>query len=1032
MASSEIRREASTMPGALSAGNCLRCALLPPPLKLFLIITILGLYWQLGCPEILAAPPLEPHWFTRFWKGGDNGLPENNVTSVLQTRDGYLWLGTRSGLARFDGARFTVFNNNNTPEMHSSHVTALYEADNGVLWIGYDTGELTSYDSGVFHDTPVHAAWRGGKISAICSDAAGDVWLLNQHGELARIRDGLIIPWVSSGTVHQLALLRNPAGGIWAQRDSDVSLLADGKLQSIFEASSTNLYIQGICPARDGGLWVMMEGRIRKWQNKQWTLDYEHAPWDMPPTPNLIETREGYLAVGTADHGLYLVSPGNGNLRFCRTNGFSSDWINALCQDREGNLWVGTGNGGLAMLRVVNVKTLSPPDEWQGRAVLSVDAGGDGTLWAGTEGAGLYSFQDGNWTNYGVASGLRHYYVWAVAPDAPGGVRVGTWGGGIYQQKNGSFETNESLGSFFVAALCAAHDGGTFAGTSEGLMHLEADRTTWLARKPELLSPDVRTVCEGTDGTIWFGMSGGGLGRLQNGKLRQFRRGDGLSSDFVQCLHLETDGTLWIGTFGGGLNRFKNGQFVAIRRSQGLRDEVICDIQDDGQGYFWISSHGGIMRINKAELTRYADGDTTQLHCLTLGLSDGLPSLECSGGFQPASCKTADGNLWFPTAKGLVSVDPKVIKINPYPPPVVIEEVRVDGQAVTNNATDAKTLQIAPGRHRLEFDYAGLSFVAPERVRFKYRLEGLDHEWVDAAEKRLADYSYIPPGNYVFRVTACNSDEVWSEAGASLAFTVLPYFWQTWWFRMVAALGAALVVGGSVLIGTRRRMRLKLDRLEREQAVERERTRIAKDIHDDLGASLTRISMISQSARASIEEPTKILRFLDQIFLTARESTRALADIVWAVNPSHDTLDSLAAYLQKFAQNFLRDANVRCRIDMPLELPMWPLTADIRHNLLLAFKEAVNNVVRHANATEIRISLKVEPQSFALTIQDNGCGFKVPVYLDVTATTSEQSPAANGLKNMSLRLGEIGGHFEIVSSEGAGTKITFFLPVPTA
>jgi signal transduction histidine kinase len=237
-------------------------------------------------------------------------------------------------------------------------------------------------------------------------------------------------------------------------------------------------------------------------------------------------------------------------------------------------------------------------------------------------------------------------------------------------------------------------------------------------------------------------------------------------------------------------------------------------------------------------------------------------------------------------------------------------------------------------------------------------------------------------------------------------------------------------VGGSVLIGTRRRMRLKLDRLEREQAVERERTRIAKDIHDDLGASLTHISMLSQSARASIEEPTNILRFLDQIFLTARESTRALADIVWAVNPSHDTLDSLAAYLQKFAQNFLRDANMRCRIDMPLELPLWPLTADIRHNLLLAFKEAVNNVVRHANATEIRISLKVEPQSFTLTIQDNGCGFKVPVY--ATAATPEQSPAVNGLKNMLLRLGEIGGRFEIVSSEGAGTKITFVLPIPTA
>jgi signal transduction histidine kinase len=700
-----------------------------------------------------------------------------------------------------------------------------------------------------------------------------------------------------------------------------------------------------------------------------------------------------------------------------------------MCEDHEGNLWVGTGNGGLAMMRTVNFKTLSPPDQWQGRAVLSVDASADGSLWAGTEGAGLYCFHDGKWTNYLATAGLMHWYVWTVAPDAPGGVQVGTWGGGVFQQRNGWFATNEGLDNFYVAALHPARDGGIFVGTSEGLIHYRAGQTIWLGRKPELFSPDVRTICEGPDGTVWFGMSGGGLGCLKGGKLQQFQRKDGLSSDFVQCLHLEADGTLWVGTFGGGLDRFKNGQFFAIGRHQGLPDEVICDIRDDGLGFYWISSHGGIMRINKGELEACADGRTNKLNCLSFGLSDGLPSLECSGGSEPASCRTADGTLWFATAKGLVGVDPKVIRTNPSPPPVLIEEVRVDGQSVTNDAAATNGLQIAPGRHILEFDYAGLSFVAPERMQFKYRLDGLDHEWVDAAGKRQANYSYIPPGKYVFRVIACNNDGVWNEAGASLAFAVLPYFWQTWSFRLLAAMCAAIAVGGSVLIVMRRRMHFKLKRLEREQAVERERTRIAKDIHDDLGASLTRITMLSQSARGELRSSPEAAVHVDQIYSTARELTRAMDEIVWAVNPKHDSLDSLAIYLGKFAQDYLRAAKIRCRLNMPEELPPWPINAEVRHNLFLAVKEALNNVVKHSGATEARVTLTLEANGFVLTLQDNGRGFLTKSAQSGSHGDLDRIEGGHGLINMKQRLQEMNGCCEIESTLLAGTVIRFAVPV---
>jgi signal transduction histidine kinase len=321
-----------------------------------------------------------------------------------------------------------------------------------------------------------------------------------------------------------------------------------------------------------------------------------------------------------------------------------------------------------------------------------------------------------------------------------------------------------------------------------------------------------------------------------------------------------------------------------------------------------------------------------------------------------------------------------------------------------------------------------LSFTAPEKVRFRYRLEGLETKWMDAGTKRSVNYSYIPPGKYTFRVLACNNDGVWNESGGAFAFTVLPHFWQTWWFRTLAGLNAAVLVAGTVLFTTRRRMRHKLERIERQRAIERERARIAKDIHDDLGASLTRITLLSQSARGEMEHSPEAAADLDRIYRTARELTRAMDEIVWAVNPQHDTLDSLATYLGKFAQDFLNAVHVRCRLDLPMQLPVWPLTAEVRHNLFLAFKEALNNAVRHADATEVRVSLSIEPAGFALRVEDAGRGF-VTGADGSAARDPVRLASGNGLANMQQRLAEIGGRCDLRSAPGEGTKVTFFVPV---
>jgi signal transduction histidine kinase len=276
-------------------------------------------------------------------------------------------------------------------------------------------------------------------------------------------------------------------------------------------------------------------------------------------------------------------------------------------------------------------------------------------------------------------------------------------------------------------------------------------------------------------------------------------------------------------------------------------------------------------------------------------------------------------------------------------------------------------------------------------------------------------------------VTACNSDGVWNPTGASLAFTVQPYFWQTWWFYLVAGVSAAALLAGGVFWIARRRMRRKLERLEHQRVVERERTRIARDIHDNLGANLTRISLLSQSAQGELHHPGQAAAQLNRIYDTARELTRALDEIVWAVNPEHDTLDSLANYLGKFAQEFLGSLAIRCRLDFPVQLSQWPVTAEVRHNLFLAFKEALNNVVKHAASSEVSISLTVQTDSFVLAIRDDGRGFSPAAPVLPTRPEPDRIAHGHGLANMRRRLEKIGGRCEIQSASGLGTEVKFIV-----
>jgi signal transduction histidine kinase len=423
------------------------------------------------------------------------------------------------------------------------------------------------------------------------------------------------------------------------------------------------------------------------------------------------------------------------------------------------------------------------------------------------------------------------------------------------------------------------------------------------------------------------------------------------------------------------------------------------------------------MRIRKKSLNDFADEKSDSILCRIYGRADGLAARECSSGSQPATCLTLDHKLWFSTIKGAASVDPKKLRPNLQPPSVMIESVPVDGiEQKTNRISSAwqQSIVVPPGHDRFEIHYTGLNFAAPKEVRFKYRLEGRDTAWTEAGDTRIAYYSEVPPGHYRFHVIACNEDGVWNNSGSVLEITVQPQFWQTGWFRAVVILCFLGIVVATVRF-------VSTQKLQRQLALEKERSRIARDLHDQLGANLTQVALLGEMAEADKDSPEEIQAHAQQISQTARETTRSLDEIVWAVNPSNDTLDGLVTYICKYAQEYLALAGLRYRADMPTQLPAIAFPPEVRHNIFLAFKEAVNNVVKHAQASEVWIRLRLQQDYFTLEVEDDGRG---PGNLDKNTVRP-----GDGLRNMRKRMEDIHGEFSIGPGTKGGTLVRLKIPL---
>ena len=985
-----------------------------------------------------------------------DGLAENSVYSVVQDQRGFLWVGTQDGLSRYDGVGFRTFRANaqrSSTSLASNFVLSLCQDRAGRIWVGtggglsrYDPrtdqfrnyraepGDSSSLTSNfvravicdqqgwvwagaedglhcynpttrrftVFHHAPTDAAnVRQNSVRAVAQDRAGTVWTGNGEGHVSRL-----------DTVRKLLLpdpRLTPAGAI------------------------TTLYAD-----RSGGLWVGTETGLLRYLPAAGGAMRVFAPGSRPGSlpvggvNTVFEDQQGTVWVGT-NEGLCRFEPTTGTFyriqhESLNPRSLPNNIVKTLAQDRSGLLWVGTEAG---------LSSTNPRPSAFGRGVpglagpvWAVTSDAAGQIWVGTEEQGIlcYNPATGQRQQYrhepANSGSLAQDYVRALCFDRRGRLWVGTQSQGLDCLEPGSTrfvhyhnqpQLPNSLSDDFIRSVYEDPQGLLWIGTEAGLNRYDPAMRRFTTFRNQTTNPGslpnnfVRVTLQDQRGLLWIGTGGGGLSRYDplSGSFTTFRA-DGhdprsLSSNFVRCLLRDRAGTLWVGTEGGGLCRLDDpvaGCFTVFDESKGLPNNVIYGMLEDDKGYLWMSTNKGIARFTPR---------TQQFH--TFDTRDGLIQDEFNAG---AAHRTAEGRLYFGGGSGLVDFLPTAIRTNALPPPVVLTGLRKFNRTVElpdTSITMRRVLRLAPEDYVFSLEFAALNFYLPDKNRYAYRLEGFEEDWIEAGSRREATYTNLDPGTYTFRVRAANNDGVWNPNGAALRIIVRPPWYRMWWFQV----GLSWVVFGLLFIAYRIRVRQLL-------ALERVRHGIARDLHDDMGSTLSSISILSQVARDHQRQhrPEQAAALLEQIGDSSRRMLDAMDDIVWAINPAHDSLEDVTARMRSFASELLEARGIDFTFRADPSVQGLRLDMRARREFFLIFKEAINNLAKYAQCRHAHIRFTYGHGQLHLTVQDDGIGFD---------PTLPAQGGGNGLANMHSRAAALAGQLTIETAPGQGTTLHLKIPL---
>jgi ligand-binding sensor domain-containing protein/signal transduction histidine kinase len=937
----------------------------------------------------------------------ENGLPQNTVQTLIQTRDGYLWIGTQEGLARFDGLNFAVFDKENTPAFKSNDIRSMYEDKQGSLWIGTSYG-LVRRQNGQFKSFTVDEGLPDNSIGPVAEDANGNL-LIGTTAGLVRFESDKFKTFTTenglSSNVIQTLFVR-ASGTVLIGTSAGIEVLNGDHLSHWSSPENFPVAnVTAIAETKSGHLWFGTSDGL-------FGTDGETSkakPMTLPASRvnTLRVDREGALWIGT---GAGLVRVRNGTVEtFTTANGLSSNLVLSVFEDREGSMWIGTEAGGLNLLKSKKFNTLTAKDGLPSDLVKAIYQDAHGGIWIGSNGGGLTLLKNGELSTWTTRDGLSSDVVLSLAGDTAGHIWIGT-PDGLNRFRDGKFQTftfAEGLSNDLVRSVFVDQSGILWVGTRDGLNSFRDNQFTIYTTQHGLANNFIGALFEDSKRNLWVGTLGG-LTKIKDGKFQTFTTKDGLSSNTVISLHEDTSGDLWIGTNGGGLNRLRGEKFVSFTSHNGLSADIIYRILEDKQQNLWCSSNKGIFRIKKGELDQVANGDKTSATPVFYGPADGTLTRECSGGGHPAGWKTNDGRLWFATIKGLAVIDPENIPLNTSPPPIAIEQLLID-----NHPTSlVEKLELPPGASRFDFYYTALSFIAPENVRFKYKLDGFDDDWIDGGARRVASYTNLRPGNYKFRVIAANNDGVWNETGAAVEFYLQPHFYQTYWFYLLGVLLLGLTAWWIY--------RLRVKRMAVQfRAVLAERNRIAREIHDNLAQDILGISVqLELVARMMPTAGGVAKEHLDRARILVRNSITEARRYVWDLRSQELHKKDLPAALRDTTKRLTAGSDVEAIVEVGGTLR--PLPPSVETNLLRIGQEAINNALKHARASRIDVSLDYESKKVRLSIRDNGHGFD---------SSGQVSDGHFGIIGMRERAEQIAAFLSITSENSSGTEVLVDVPL---
>ena len=933
---------------------------------------------------------------SRVWRTQD-GLPEATIQAMAQTPDGYLWIGTTGGLVRFDGVRFTVFNRENTALLRENSVSALLAARDGALWVGTQGGGVLRYSGGAFRAYGAGQGLENEFVSAIYQDRVGTLWVGAEWG-LYRLEKERFLR----------ADMRNGIPGMWvhaAAEDADGRLWLAGAGLVAVSPAGTKVYYNGrradffraIAPDPDGTVWAGSITGLER-LDRGGTAFTKAAPRDRVVRA-LLRDSNGNLWIGTTA-GLILQRDGTQTL-FTAPEALPDNQVLAALEDSEHNLWFGTGNGLLCW------RPGAPAVIDRNENIRTVYRDPDGTLWVTAASGRVFQVAGGRLVQAQLPAEVRTLPVRTVFRDRSGGLWLGTGGLGVVHVEHGRATRHASHNggptNGFVTAFCEDGEGAMWIGTEGGLARFRGGRIDKYHPFRADYGPGfrglpyatVRALVAARDGDLWIGTDGG-LARFRDGKFAFDPVIDRMRGEKVWAIHEDPASCLWLGTRGNGLFRVCQGKLVRFTTANGLASNYIYQVLGNGAGGLWLASPGGIFSATGSR------PETVRLDGMFRGMDGQIP-----GGIQPSGAVAGDGGLWMATSTGVVHVAPGLLAPRAVPP-ALIEQVVADGRRVT----PGPGLRLGPGDGELEIGYTAVRLATPEGLRFRYRLEGFDEGWVEAVNNRVAHYTNLRPGRYVFRVHAYDSSAPGKSSEAALPVVWLPYVYQTWWFRTLLA-AAAVAAGWQVYLALARRQRLRAALME-------ERNRLAREMHDTLvqgcvGACsmLDAAGALEGSAPERARELVRAAR--EQVHLTIDEARRA----IW--NLRSRSAAGFGARLTELSHGIGRDGGVAIRVDVrgtPEKLE--PGTED---NLLLVAREALQNAVRHAAPTRIGLEVRYSREAVEMRIADNGTGF------DAAAAGFRQSHHY-GLVGMRERVETLGGCFELTSKQGRGTVVRLRVPLP--